>query len=106
MSEKNWSADEFLNHLYTRLEDHIVAAIQRANVASLHNSHPIRAGEGSEKQLLTVREVAALLSISIAGVYHWAAIKRIPHIRMGRYLRFNRSEIIEWVNTNKNMGTR
>ena len=106
MSEKNGSADELLGHLFRRLEDHIVAAIQRADAVSLHKSHPFRAGEGSEKQLMTVREVADLLSISIAGVYHWAAIKRIPHIRMGRYLRFNRSEIIEWVNINKSMGTR
>jgi excisionase family DNA binding protein len=55
----------------------------------------------SEKNILTVEEVAALLSMSVSGVYHWVAAKRIPYIRMGRFCRFDRLEIEKWLEENK-----
>ena len=48
---------------------------------------------------MTVAEVARLLGVRPAWVY--AAVESpestLPHFRLGRYLRFRRSEISEWM---------
>ena len=49
--------------------------------------------------LMTVAEVARLLGVRPAWVY--AAVESpestLPHFRLGRYLRFRRSESSEWM---------
>ena len=47
--------------------------------------------------LLTADEVAALLRVSKAWVYAETRKKRIPHVPLGRYVRYRRSAVIEWI---------
>lgn len=47
--------------------------------------------------LLTAEEVAALLRVSKAWVYAETRRKRIPHVPLGRYVRYRRSAVIEWI---------
>jgi excisionase family DNA binding protein len=47
--------------------------------------------------LLTADEVAALLQVTRAWVYAQTRAKRIPHIPLGRYVRYRRSAVIEWI---------
>jgi excisionase family DNA binding protein len=47
--------------------------------------------------LLTADEVAALLRVSKAWVYSETRKKRIPHVPLGRYVRYRRSAVIEWI---------
>lgn len=45
-------------------------------------------------QLLTVKQLAELLGIAPASVYHWISAGRLPVIRLSkRCVRFRRSEI-------------
>lgn len=48
-------------------------------------------------KLLTVREVAHLLSMSDSGVYKLVARTAIPYKRIGRILRFDGDEINDWL---------
>ena len=52
-----------------------------------------RAGE----PLLTAGEVADVLRVSTAWVYAETRAQRLPHVRLGRYVRYRRSAILAWI---------
>jgi excisionase family DNA binding protein len=47
--------------------------------------------------LLRADEVAELLQVSCAWVYAETRKRRIPHLRLGRYVRYRRSAIEAWM---------
>jgi excisionase family DNA binding protein len=47
--------------------------------------------------LLTAEEVAALLQVTCAWVYAETRQRRIPHLRLGRYVRYRRSALEKWM---------
>jgi excisionase family DNA binding protein len=47
--------------------------------------------------LLTAEEVAALLRVTPAWVYAQTRRRRIPHLRLGRYVRYRREALEEWM---------
>jgi excisionase family DNA binding protein len=47
--------------------------------------------------LLTADEVAALLQVTKAWVYAETRAKRIPHVPLGRYVRYRRSAVLMWI---------
>lgn len=47
--------------------------------------------------LLTAEEVAALLRVTPAWVYAETRGHRIPHIRLGRYVRYRSEAIFRWM---------
>lgn len=63
------------------------------------NNDRIGAGNRSESAegLLTAGELAELLALPQSWVYAEARAERIPHLRLGRYLRFRWAEIEQWL---------
>lgn len=49
--------------------------------------------------LLTAEEVADFLQVPKSWVYEAAREGRIPHIRLGRYVRFDQADIEQWLST-------
>ena len=47
--------------------------------------------------LLTAQDVAALLQVPASWVYAEARAGRIPHVILGRYRRFRREAIEDWL---------
>jgi excisionase family DNA binding protein len=47
-------------------------------------------------RLLTAREVARILRVSRRSVYQLARRGEIPHVRIGRFVRFRADEIDAW----------
>jgi len=47
--------------------------------------------------LLTAQEVASLLQVTPAWVYDATRRRRIPHLRLGRYVRYRRSALEGWM---------
>lgn len=47
--------------------------------------------------LLTAEEVATLLRVTKAWVYAETRAKRIPHVPLGRYVRYRRSAVLQWL---------
>jgi excisionase family DNA binding protein len=47
--------------------------------------------------LLTADEVAELLQVTKAWVYAETRAKRIPHVPLGRYVRYRRSAVLAWI---------
>jgi excisionase family DNA binding protein len=55
--------------------------------------HPSRGGP----PLLTAAEVGALLGVPASWVYEQSRLGRIPTVTLGRYKRYRRKAIEEWV---------
>jgi excisionase family DNA binding protein len=47
--------------------------------------------------LLTADEVAVMLKVTKAWVYAETRAKRIPHVPLGRYVRYRRSAVLQWI---------
>ena len=50
-------------------------------------------------ELLTIREVAVLLKISVSSMYRYVETGRFPHMKIGTNIRFTRDHIKEFLNT-------
>ena len=55
---------------------------------------------------LTIHEAAALLRVRVSWIYERTRTNRIPHVKLSKYLRFDRSELIAWVAEFKRDGRR
>jgi excisionase family DNA binding protein len=53
-----------------------------------------------EKRFLSVRELASFLNISSDFIYMMVEQKRVPHIRLGRAIRFDIKRLESWINDN------
>lgn len=51
----------------------------------------------SPDDLLTAEEVAALLRVTTGWVYAQTRSRRIPHLRLGRYVRYRRQALEAWM---------
>jgi excisionase family DNA binding protein len=47
--------------------------------------------------LMTPEEVAQLLQIQLCTVYQWTHKKFIPHVKLGRTVRFRRAVLLDWI---------
>ena len=55
-------------------------------------------------QLLTAEEVAELLGVPLSWVRDHTRSGHIPHIRLGRYIRYDRDDVLAWVESLKTGG--
>lgn len=55
------------------------------------------AGQMGDERLLSVQEVADLYGVPRSWVYAQAEAGRLPHFKIGRYVRFKREEIADWL---------
>ncbi len=56
-----------------------------------------REDRGDADDLLTLDEVAALLKLPKSWIYERTRRKLIPHVKLGKYLRFPRAALSRWV---------
>jgi excisionase family DNA binding protein len=56
--------------------------------------------------LLTADEVARFLRVTRGWVYAETRARRIPHVRLGRYVRYRRSAVEAWVSELEDASTR
>jgi excisionase family DNA binding protein len=57
-----------------------------------------------QKKCVTAKELAEMLRVEPATIYDWAALTTIPHLRIGRTLRFDLEEVLEWMKCEGNQG--
>lgn len=50
-----------------------------------------------DSEFLNVQEAAVFLGISVDTIYSWTMRKQIPHYKLGRLVRFKRSELIAYM---------
>jgi len=49
------------------------------------------------EKLLTIDELAKVLSVKKSTIYQWVHLGLIPHIKVGRLLRFKEGNIQKWL---------
>ena len=50
--------------------------------------------------LLTPTELAEYLTVKVSTIYSWTHQKLIPHVKVGRLLRFRQKDIQLWIKHN------
>jgi len=55
---------------------------------------------GAAVRLVTVQELAEFLQVPESWVYARTATNEIPHVRVGRYVRFKKGEVMAWLASN------
>ena len=81
-----------------------VASPHQSPTRSLnHAAQTAATGEqGScDDPLLNVQQAAHLLAVSVPTLYGWVWQRRIPFVKIGRALRFDRKDLAEFVRVNK-----
>jgi excisionase family DNA binding protein len=53
-------------------------------------------GLGDGRQYMTAEDLAERWDVTLAWVYAETRARRIPHLRLGRYVRYRRSTIEAW----------
>ena len=56
------------------------------------------------EKLLTIQEVSALVQAKVSTIYKWVHMGFIPHIKVGRLVRFQEKEIMVWLEKKKCRG--
>ena len=60
--------------------------------------------KGRSAEYLTPKELSELLKISLHTVYKWTHFEYVPHVKLGKMLRFERGQIERWVNRRSRKG--
>jgi excisionase family DNA binding protein len=62
---------------------------------------PLRSSEcESHNGLVGAAEIAQLLQVPLSWVYERTrrrGVERMPHFKLGKYLRFSKEEVLEWL---------
>jgi excisionase family DNA binding protein len=69
-------------------------------LSRLQNSDVSRESSAYNVDLATVAQIAELLQVQKSWVYERTrrrGVERIPCFKLGKYLRFSRCEVLEWV---------
>jgi excisionase family DNA binding protein len=53
------------------------------------------------KKLVKIEDLSLYLDTPVATLYTWTHQRKIPHVKMGRCLRFDLAEIDLWVDQRK-----
>jgi len=53
------------------------------------------------QRLITVEAAAEYLAVSVSTLYGWVYQRRIPFVKLGRALRFDRTDLDNFISQNK-----
>ena len=67
----------------------------------LLESHPM--SMIPDDKLLTLEEAAALLKVPKSWIYERTRKGAIPHLKLGKYLRFPLADLLQWIDTQRRL---
>ncbi len=56
------------------------------------------------EEFLTVEELGRLLKVKKSTIYHWTSAGFVPHVKVGRFIRFRVSDVEQWLRQRKRHG--
>lgn len=51
----------------------------------------------NERKLMSIEELSEYIDTPVATIYTWTHLRRIPHVKIGRSLKFERGAVDRWV---------
>ena len=98
------ASDTALMNQNVQMSESLINNSQKSEAQSPLHAAPHRAATGErnrdDSHLLTVSEVAQLLQVPVSWIYARTRHRtkdRLPGYRLGKYWRFDRSEVLAWV---------
>lgn len=58
-------------------------------------------GESEMVKMLSPEQVSNMLEVKVSTIYQWTHQRFIPHIKLGRFVRFREDEIESWLAENQ-----
>ena len=55
-------------------------------------------------KLLTPQQIAEILGVKPSTIYQWTHQWYIPHVKLGRLVRFKEAEVTSWIDKRSNSG--
>ena len=55
-------------------------------------------------RLLTPQQIADYLGVKTSTIYQWTHQGFIPHVKLGRFVRFREKTVMEWIGKRENAG--
>lgn len=81
--------------------------LRHARRGKMPGAHRLKGRRGDQvvKRLLTIADAAALLGVKPQTLYLWVSLRRIPHRKVGRLIRFTEGDLEEYVEKQKQLPT-
>jgi len=52
---------------------------------------------GKIRKLVNVQQLSEIIGVKVATIYSWVSREYIPHIKLGRLVRFDLDAVFEWI---------
>lgn len=85
------------NVILTQLSVPEIRQLFRQELESYFASNTVNSNQDEADQLLTIKQTAELLSLSVPTIYGLVSRGEVPHSKKGKRLYFSKQELLEWV---------
>lgn len=85
------------NVILTQLSVPEIRQLFRQELENYFASNTVNGNQDEADQLLTIKQTAELLSLSVPTIYGLVSRGEIPHSKKGKRLYFSKQELLEWV---------
>jgi excisionase family DNA binding protein len=58
--------------------------------------------DSMDQNLIGIREMSEKLSVPVSWLYQRTRTDEIPHYKIGKYVRFDVEQVMEWIKTKQN----
>jgi len=58
-------------------------------------------GQSPGENLVDVKEMARILNVAVSWLYERTRLNQIPHLKLGKYIRFNPREVLAFYRQNR-----
>lgn len=85
------------NVILTQLSVPEIRQLFRQELENYFASNTANSNQDEADQLLTIKQTAELLSLSVPTIYGLVSRGEIPHSKKGKRLYFSKQELLDWV---------
>jgi excisionase family DNA binding protein len=89
------------NLVFTQLSVQEVRKMIREEVRTALQECQSTTQVDAENDLMTIEELAALVNMAVTSIYGLIRRRQIPHIKRGKRLIFEKTKIIEWLQSGR-----
>jgi len=89
------------NIVFTQLSVQEVRQMLREEVRSVLKECQPLSKPDDECDLMTIQEVSGFINMAVSSVYGLVHRKKIPHIKRGKRLIFEKKQIVEWLQSGR-----
>ena len=90
-----------IGNIFINLSEIELKELIKSTMLEVFKEIPFKTQLDAEDKVMTVKEAAAFLNLSVPTMYAKTSQRLIPHFKTGNKLYFNKKELKEWAYYNK-----